>query len=122
MLASRSEVQTEPTAPPARRLEPGYVQLLADQGRALAAAGDLAAARLILERAAGAGDAGAALALGGTYDPAVLRQSGALGITGNPDKARSWYQKARDFGSLEAAGRLSTLSAARCNLIGTRCN
>ncbi|HEY7301028.1 MAG TPA: hypothetical protein VH684_24325 [Xanthobacteraceae bacterium] len=110
MLASRSEPQAEPVASPPRRLDPGYVQLLAKQGEQLVAAGDLAAARVVLERAASEGDDGAALALGGTYDPAVLRQIGALGIAADPGKARSWYEKAREFGSLEAARRLDRLA------------
>jgi hypothetical protein len=110
MLASRSEARTEPVAPSSRRVDPAYVQLLADQGRQLVAAGDLASARVVLERAARAGDAGAALALGGTFDPAVLRQIRAWGIAADPDKARGWYNKAREFGSLEAARRLDRLA------------
>ena len=38
------------------------------------AIGDIAAARLVLRRAAGTGDAKAALALGMTYDPVVLAE------------------------------------------------
>ena len=36
----------------------------------------------------------AALILGGTYDPDVLREIGVLGFASNPAMAREWYQKA----------------------------
>ena len=42
--------------------------------------GDIAAARLMLTRAAEAGDARAAFALGATYDFDVLRKLGVLGV------------------------------------------
>ncbi len=44
------------------------------RGEDLIANGDLASARLVLQRAAEAGDPGAALRLPGTYDPIVLEQ------------------------------------------------
>ena len=64
------------------------------QGEQFAAAGDLVTARILLQRAAEAGDATAAMALGATYDPNVLAKLGVLGINGDAEKARSWYRKA----------------------------
>ena len=67
-------------------------------------------ARVVLQRAAEAGDAEAAVALGATYDPEVLSKLGAVGISADVEKARSWYQKAESFGSSEAARRLAVLA------------
>lgn len=70
---------------------------------------DFAAARLLLRRAAEAGDPKAAIALAATYDPRVLKQLGALGAQANADRAREWYRKAADWGSPEAGRRLLEL-------------
>jgi TPR repeat protein len=72
----------------------------------LVAQGDIAAARLMLTRAAEAGDARAALALGATYDADVLRKLGVLGVAADASQARAWYAKAAEYGSGEATRRL----------------
>ena len=72
--------------------------------------GDLSAARLVLQRAAEARDAEAAVALAATYDPAVLRQLKVYGLTGDIAMARSWYEKAKEFGSQAASQRLKLLA------------
>jgi hypothetical protein len=72
--------------------------------------GDLSAARLLLQRAAEAGDVQAALTLAGTFDPNVLK---ALGLRdGAPDiaKARLWYERAAKLGSADAPLRLQQLA------------
>jgi TPR repeat protein len=79
----------------------------------LIASGDVAAARLVLRRAADAGDAGAAMTLAGTYDPANLAKLGVHGIVPDVAMARSWYEKARKFGSAEAPQRLEMLASKR---------
>jgi TPR repeat protein len=56
--------------------------------------GDIPTARLLLRRAAEAEDAGAALLLAQTYDPAVLRSSD---VRPDPESARAWYEKATQF-------------------------
>jgi TPR repeat protein len=61
------------------------------------------------ERAADAGEADAALTIGSTYDPSILAQLGVRGQIANVDLARTWYQKAQEFGSTEASARLKTL-------------
>jgi hypothetical protein len=68
--------------------------------------GDVAAARLVLRRAAEADVARAALALGDTYDPLVLKQLGVVGIVGDPKEAREWYRRAAELGSPDAPQRL----------------
>jgi hypothetical protein len=93
-----------------RALDPEEIKLLTSQGEQFATAGDLVTARILLQRAAEAGDAAAAMALGATYDPNVLAKRGVMGINADVEKARSWYQKAERFGSPEASQRLSALA------------
>jgi TPR repeat protein len=71
--------------------------------------GDIGAARVVLERAAAAGSAIAALRLGETYDPVILRRSGTQANTGDEAQAQRWYEQAERLGSPRAAERLSDL-------------
>ena len=71
---------------------------------------DVTAARLAFRRAAESGDAQAALALGGTFDPLVLKSLGAVGVAADPAQARGWYQKAAELGSRDARQRLNQLA------------
>jgi TPR repeat protein len=84
----------------------------------------------VLKLAAEAGNADAALELGGTYDPAILKAQRnpsvgpQVGLVKSPVRvdapttdvspdiamARAWYERARDLGSSEAAGRLEKLT------------
>jgi TPR repeat protein len=80
------------------------------RGRTSLANGDVAAARLAFRRAADGGDAQVAVALGGTFDPLVLRSLGAIGVAADPDQARNWYQKAAELGSRDAPQRLNQLA------------
>lgn len=92
-----------------RRLEHDEVTSLLKRGRDFLTSGDLASARLVLLRAAEAGDREAALALAGTFDPNTL---GKLGMQGMADvtAARLWYERAEQFGSAEAPRLLQQLS------------
>jgi hypothetical protein len=65
--------------------------------------GEVAAARLLLTRAALNGDARAAIKLGMTYDQAFLAQWGIVGPYANPNLAREWYDRATKFGPAEAS-------------------
>jgi hypothetical protein len=73
--------------------------------------GEVAAARVMFQRAAEAGEGAGAFALAETYDPLVL---GGLrpreGITPDVALARTWYERARDLGSVEARDRISRLA------------
>ncbi len=95
--------------PPARRLDPDELAALLKRARGLVATGDIAAARLLLERAADAQEASAALLLAQTYDPAVLGTQDSRSITPDPAMARGWYQKAAQFGSQDAKLRLAQM-------------
>jgi TPR repeat protein len=79
------------------------------RAKGLIAIGDIAPARLLLERAADAQEASAALLLAQTYDPAVLGKSDMRSITPDPAAARIWYQKAAQLGSLDARQRLAQM-------------
>jgi hypothetical protein len=96
-------------APPVRRLDPDELATLMGRAKALLAAGDIPPARLLLERAADAQEPTAALLLAQTYDPAVLGTQDARNITPDLAMARTWYQRAVQFGSAEAARRLSQM-------------
>lgn len=75
------------------------------------AAGDIAGARLYLERAAENGDARALLVLGETYDPVTLARMGALGVKGEAVKARDYYARALAAGMGAARERIAALEA-----------
>jgi hypothetical protein len=98
------------TATILRHLDREEVVNLLKRGQLALDNGDIAAARLLLRRAAEAGDAPAAMALAATFDPRVLRQLGVLGSNADVEKARSWYQKAAEMGSAEASQRLLLLA------------
>ena len=72
------------------------VRLLA-RGRELVSDGDFEGARLVFDRAAKAGNADAALALADTYDPAVLRRAGAVGVAADPVQATFWRTRAAEL-------------------------
>ena len=105
MLGSHEQAQT----PASRRLDPNEIEHLIHRGEAALQSGDIAAARLLLRRAAEAGDVTASMALAATYDPGVLTQLGARGAEPDVGTARAWYQKAADLGSSDAKRRLAEL-------------
>jgi hypothetical protein len=97
-------------ASPAPRLDVEEIAVLLKRGQELMAVGDLAAARVVLWRAAEAREPRAALALAGTYDPIVLEKFAVYGLRADISLARSWYEKAKEFGSEEAPRRLEMLA------------
>jgi hypothetical protein len=102
--ASAAPVAAEP--PPNR----DEIAALVARGQKYFAAGDIAAARLVLRPAALAGDPTAALALGATFDPTVLKELGAIGVAGELAWAREWYRRAAELGSPDAPQRLEQLA------------
>ena len=99
----------QPAAPAARRMDADELAGLLKRARSLLAVGDISAARLLLERAADAQEAEAALMLGTTYDPLVIGNQDMRSITPDPAMARQWYQKAAALGSADARRRLSQI-------------
>jgi hypothetical protein len=94
--------QPNAVTPPARRIGADEIANLLKRAKGLIAVGDIAPARLLLERAADAQEASAALLLAQTYDPAVLGALGMRSVTPDPAQARAWYQKAAQLGSPDA--------------------
>jgi TPR repeat protein len=102
--------QDPPSSTAVRPLDAEEIKFLMKHGEQFIAAGDMVTSRLAFQRAAEAGDAKAAVALGATYDPSVLAKLGVVGISADVAKARSWYQKAEKLGSPEARRRLEVLA------------
>ena len=111
----RSSRKTKPSNRPALKLamlaaslsnqpKPEEIADLVKRGRELFAAGKIRDARILLKRAAEAGDASAALALATTYDPAELEKLEARDADPDITEARAWYQKAKGLGSTSAGG------------------
>jgi hypothetical protein len=99
----------EASAP--RQLSAEEIATLLKRGEELFKTGDLAGARLLLQRAAEAHDPVGALALATTYDPNVLEELGVRGVAGDAAAARAWYEKAKEYGSREAPRRLELLAS-----------
>lgn len=97
-------------AAPVRRIDPDELASLLNRAKGLLAIGDITSARLLLERAADAQEAEAALMLAGTYDPQVLGSQDLRSVTPDPEAARAWYQKAAQMGSADAKRRLGQLN------------
>jgi hypothetical protein len=100
---------TTPAAAPVRRMDSGELATLMQRAKGFLAAGDIPAARLLLERAADAQESEAALMLAQTYDPDVIGTRDVRNIIAEPAKARAWYQKAAQLGSADAQRRLAQL-------------
>jgi len=94
-------------------LDASEITALLKRADSLIASGDVAAARLVLRRAAEAADARAAMMLAGTYDPTVLEKLGVHGVVPDLAMARSWYEKAKRFGASEASSQLDRLAVRR---------
>jgi len=106
-------VAPPPQAEVVRSLDPREVAVLIKRGQDLLASGDVQSARLLLMRGAEARDARAALLVGTTYDPALLRQIGADGPMADVAQARVWYQRAKEWGEPDAQRKLDALALAR---------
>jgi hypothetical protein len=124
-IVAGAPISPEPTQAPSQREEPKppistvsaprqldveEIAFLLKRGKDLIAAGDLAAARLVLQRAADANDVEATLALAATYDPYVLRELKVYSFAGDAGMARTWYEKAKQLGSSAALRRLEMLT------------
>jgi hypothetical protein len=93
-----------------RQPVPDEAAALLKRGEDFIRSGDLASARLVLQRAVRAGDVHAALALAGTFDPHLLAKLDQ-GLAADVVMARFWYERAKQFGSAEASQRLEQLES-----------
>jgi hypothetical protein len=90
-----------------RQHDAAEIAQMVKRGAELVATGDIAAARLMYQRAAETGEAAAAFALAETYDPLALAKGK---IAPDVGLAQMWYEKARDLGSTLALERLERLA------------
>jgi hypothetical protein len=111
--AAPAAIPTQPQSDTVRSLDPREVTALIRRGQDLLASGDVQSARLLLMRGAEARDARAALLVGTTYDPALLRQIGADGPLADIAQARTWYQRAKEWGEPDAQRKLDALALSR---------
>ena len=100
---------SEQNVTPSDQSSADEIVILLKRGQELLRQGDLAAAQLVLRHAADAKNAEAALTLGATYDPVILRELRVYGLSADVGMARTWYEKAKELGSPEAARRLDNL-------------
>jgi len=89
---------------------PDETAALLKRGNELVASGDIAAARLVLQRAAQAGNPRAAFALAGTYNPITLGELHVHGLSPDLAMARLWYERAKELGSPDASRELQVLT------------
>jgi hypothetical protein len=107
---------TPPAEPAAPELQSSDVAAAVDAGalqkraELLIQGGNLADARHLLERAAALGSGIAALMLGASYDPARAAEFDRLGARADPVLARTWYERARALGAIEATARITELA------------
>jgi hypothetical protein len=106
---TRTPAATERSTPAQTAGGVSEIARLMARGNALLAQGDIASARIVLERAVDLGSAKAAFALAETYDPIVLGAWRTFGTLGDVAKAKQLYAKARAGGVQEAQDRLNAL-------------
>ena len=93
-----------------RRMSDEQMNQLLAQGKAQFAAGDVAAARLLFERAAEGGHGPSAFAMAETFEQERLQSMSVQGLSGDPARARHWYERAQALGMPQAEERLAQLS------------
>jgi hypothetical protein len=94
---------------PAPQPPSDLVVMLLQRGDELLKERDIAAARLLYERAAMSGNARAAMLTGKTYDPLYFDEIGVRGIVADRAKAMEWYSAAAALGDREAVTRTEKL-------------
>jgi hypothetical protein len=111
MLSARPISPSSASRPPVSADDASEIAAKMKIGAELMANGDIAAARMMFDRAAEAGEAAAAFVLAETYDPVALRRLRLRGgIAPDVALARRWYEKARDLGSIAAPERIVRLT------------
>lgn len=102
-----------PTTPPVRSVaptrSPQSTRLVTRARSLITETGDIAGARLLLEKAAELGDPDAAFLLAETHDHSVLMRWRVVGPRGDAALARRYYEQALSGGIEDARARLSQL-------------
>ncbi|HLH12040.1 MAG TPA: hypothetical protein VKV77_09200 [Methylovirgula sp.] len=86
----------------AHEMTPEEIQVLMQHGRDLERVGYFAGARLFFQRAADAGSAEAARAMGETYDPVEFEKLGVRGLVPDEAMAQKWYERAQELEAKQA--------------------
>jgi hypothetical protein len=109
--AAISDLAPNPSyqAPPSPSAPLANQDMLMARGKALFQQGDVAGARMIYDYLARQGSSAAAIAMGETFDPAILSGVVVKGLASDVAKARQWYEKAEELGSREARRRLNAM-------------
>jgi hypothetical protein len=99
------------TSAPRRDIQPAKLaaeqeQKMLKRASIVMSQNDIAGARLIFQYLANHGSAGGAFALAETYDPKKWADRLVTGMTPDANLARSWYARAAELGSKEAAAVL----------------
>ncbi len=82
-----------------------------EKGEARLTSGDVIGARMFFKKAADAGDAQAANAMGATFDPNLFSSMQVQGMRPDVEMARQWYRRAMDLGSKDSVERLERLKS-----------
>lgn len=98
-------------SPPLPPVSPDVAALMVRRGEERLALGDIAAARSFFERAAGGGNARAALGAARTYDAAFLPANAAA--FADARRAADWYGLAAARGDKDAAARLQQIGKSQ---------
>lgn len=109
LTGETNPANSQTSNPSLRLIDFEEIFALRKRGEEMWSKGDVQSARLALRRAAEAGDGPSVLELAETYDPVVLAEHGIRGVSSDVDLARTWYELAKTFGSLEARQRLEAL-------------
>ena len=107
--APKPATQPGPDAP---RLSAAEAATLMARGDDFLAAGDIASARLFFERAADLGDGRAAMRMALTYDAAFLDRAGLRNLGSDPERAATWYRRARELGESQSESPVGSLGAS----------
>ncbi|HSV22812.1 MAG TPA: caspase family protein [Xanthobacteraceae bacterium] len=117
-VAPRPETQNSPPAPQPAAVPPpadrNEATGLIERAHTLVSLGDIVSARLLLRRAYEYGDPRAALEMGETFDPLVLKRfnnnATIINLYADATQARNWYKRAADLGSIDAVQRMRELA------------
>jgi hypothetical protein len=109
--ASMPPVRDPPPSRPATASAEVSAALL-ERGNEYLSVGDIAAARLVFERAATAGSVAAMTGLGKAYDPFFFETVRVRGIRPDSAIAADWYRRAAALGDMDSARRLARIQSA----------
>jgi hypothetical protein len=109
IAAEQAAVADAPADPQSTPEDAAAVARLLARAIMLLGRGDIASARIVLQRASEMGDAQASFTLAETYDPLILSKWGTYGTLGDAKRALDLYARAFAGGINEAKERSDAL-------------